>query len=140
MRIYAISYGINKICKMMGEEIVHLQEKRDLIQWQLDHFRNDDPYWYEIGVRSLTEDINECNRVIQELQVAYKGIIGNEYGIEATAEIYKDCMQDFCGQLYERGIEGVEYEDIEPSKDGDPRVKMYWTEFVKPEVKKSKKR
>ena len=139
MRIYAISYGINKICKMMGAEILHLQEKRDLIQWQLDRFHNDDPYWHEIGVRSLTEEINECNRVIKELKSAYKGIVGNEYGVEATAEIHKDCMQDFCWELHTRGIEGVEYEDIEPSKDGDARVKMYWTEFVKPEVKKGRK-
>ena len=137
MREYMISYGTSKICKAIGKEIPALESKRDTIKFQLSKFKGKDPEWDKIGRDSLTENISECDRVIEILKHAYEEIVEGEYGVERSFVTTKDFMNEMTRNLYERGITGVEYEDIEP-KNGEAMVRLYWTELVKDEHRQTK--
>ena len=129
MRDFMISYGVSKICKSIGKEIVVLKKKKELLLFQLSKFKGKDPYWHEIGTSSLQNDIDECDRVTEILVKTYNDITEFQYGEESTFECTKDFMNQYCTNLYERGIENVEYEDIE-EQNGEEMVRLYWEEMV----------
>ena len=129
MRDFMISYGVSKICKSIGKEIIALRKKKKLLLFQLSKYHSKDSYWHEIGTRSLQNDIDECDRVTEILLNTYNDITEFQYGEESTFECTKDFINQYCANLYERGIKNVEYEDIEVQNE-EEMVRLYWKEIV----------
>ena len=121
---------ICKACKEIAKAIPRIERSITGLRKQYDNAKNPDPILRQQFKDGIMRQIEWESAHLQGLKEAYKAILGVEYGSEQTHEAYKPTMDEyvFC-TLNQRGIEKVQYEDIE-SKDGRPYVRLYWTEKI----------
>lgn len=123
-----LDYTTCKTCKALGLAINYYKEAIPSRKKQQKNLSNPDPALVEMAKKSLQKDIDEHEHFLQTFLSAYKEALGVEYGSEQTCDILKEEMQSFLrATLYSRGIETVEYADIESRKGW---VRLFWKEIV----------